>query len=274
MNSVLLRQYGLQVIMRRMKLCFVFVLCLVLFAAAAVFAQQAPLPAAPAAPSAATTKAPQAEAPINEGHERMLGVVPAFGVTNRQDAPALTTRQKFVLFARTASDPFAFVAAGLEAGISQVQNEFPEFGQGPAGLGKRYGVSLLDATSSNFFTNFAYPALLKQDPRYFRLGQGSIKHRILYSVTQEFSTKSDSADRHRVFNWSNVLGAFSTGGLSNAYYPPGERGFSLTMSRSAISLAYGAVGGLASEFWPDVNRKFFHKKAKDPAPAVQPEDGK
>lgn len=204
----------------------------------------------------------------------MLGVIPAFGVTNRQDAPPLTPKQKFSLFARAAYDPFVFVAAGLEAGIDQAENEFPEFGPGAAGFGKRYGVSLLDATSSNFFTNFAYPVLFKQDPRYFRLGKGSIKHRILYSFAQEFITKSDASDRHRVFNWSNTLGAFSTGAISNAYYPAGDRGFSLTMSRSAISILYGAVGGLASEFWPDVNRKLFHKNANDSAPAAQAPDAK
>ena len=37
-----------------------------------------------------------------------------------------------------------------------------------------------------FFSNFSYPVLLKEDPRYFRLGEGSLKHRIGYAIAQEF----------------------------------------------------------------------------------------
>jgi hypothetical protein len=147
--------------------------------------------------------------------------------------------------------------------LSQAQNEFPGYGQGAAGYGKRYGASLADQVSSNFFANFFYPVLLKEDPRYFRSGQGSIKHRIAYSLAQEFLTRTDSG--HRRFNFSNVLGAFSSGGLSNLYYPSTDRGLSLTLSRSAISLAYGSVGGLIDEFWTDIDHKLFHKHPKDPA---------
>jgi hypothetical protein len=196
-----------------------------------------------------------------EQSQRILGVVPQFGVTSREHAAALTPGQKFHLFAKSSFDPFEYVAAGFQAGLSQAQNEFPGYGQGAAGYGKRYGAGLADQVSSNFFANFFYPVLLKEDPRYFRSGQGSIKRRITYSLAQEFVTKTDSG--HRRFNFSNVLGAFSSGGLSNLYYPSSDRGFSLTMSRSAISLAYGSVGGLIDEFWTDIDRKLIHKHPKD-----------
>ena len=58
------------------------------------------------------------------------------------------------------------------------------------------------------------------------------------------------------------MGAFTSGGISNAYYPDGDRGFGLTMSRSAIALAYGMAGGLFDEFYPDIDRKLFHRKKK------------
>jgi hypothetical protein len=108
--------------------------------------------------------------------------------------------------------------------------------------------------------------LLKEDPRYFRLGEGSVKHRLGYAIVQEFVCRTDSGGRS--FSFENVLGAFSSGGLSNVYYPSSDRGLSLTMSRSAIALAYGSVGGLVDEFWPDISRKLFkkHNKAAQPAP--------
>jgi hypothetical protein len=193
-----------------------------------------------------------------EQSQRILGIVPNFGTTSRHDAPPLTAGQKFHLFAKGTVDPFNWFAIGLQAGISQAENEFPAYGQGAAGFGKRYGAALADSTSSGFFANFFYPTILKQDPRYFRLGEGTIKHRIVYSLAQEFVCRTDKGTRQ--VNLSNIFGAFTAGGVSNLYYPPSDRGFSLTMSRSAISLLYGSTGGLISEFWPDIDRTFIHKK--------------
>jgi hypothetical protein len=34
------------------------------------------------------------------------------------------------------------------------------------------------------------------------------------------------------------------------------------MSRSAIALAYGMAGGVFDEFYPDIDRKLFHRKKK------------
>lgn len=219
-------------------------------------------------PVTPSTTEQEKEIQKKEQSQRILGVAPQFFVTSRQKPRPLTPGQKFHLFVKSGFDPFAFAAAGFQAGISQATNEFPGYGQGAAGYGKRYGASFADQLSSNFFSNFAYPVLLKEDPRYFRLGHGSIKHRILYSLAQEFVTRTDKGTRR--FNYSNVLGAFTTGGLSNAYYPQNDRGFGLTLSRSAIALAYGSAGGLIDEFWFDVNEKLFHKHKKQPSTSATP----
>ena len=192
----------------------------------------------------------------NEGHERILLVVPAFGVTNRQDAPPYTVKQKFALAARQAFDPFMWISTGIQAGISQANNEFPAYGQGTIGYGKRYGAAMLDVLNGGFAST-AVCVLMKQDPRYFRLGHGSIKHRILYSLAQQVSAKSDNGTR--MFNWSNVLGTFASSGLSNAYYPGANRGFGLTMNRAAVSLLWGWTGEFTDEFGPDVSHKLFHR---------------
>jgi hypothetical protein len=105
--------------------------------------------------------------------------------------------------------------------------------------------------------------LLKEDPRYFRLGEGSIKHRIGYSLVQELICHTDRGGRS--FSFSNVLGALSAGAVSNAYYPASDRGFGLTMSRSAIAIMYGSLGGLVDEFYPDISRKLFHKHQRNEA---------
>lgn len=199
--------------------------------------------------------------------ERTLGVLPRLAVTNRKDAPPLTSKKKFQLFYKTAFDPAQFIVVGLQAGISQAEDSFPEYGQGASGYGKRYGAAFADQVSSGFFTNFAYPTLLKEDPRYFRLGEGSFKHRFGYALAQEFIAHKDGGGRS--FNWSNSLGAVSSGSVSNAYYPAADRGFALTMSRAGISLLYGSLGGLGSEFWPDINQRLHHHRKSQLEPSQQ-----
>ncbi len=155
-------------------------------------AQQASPPASNSSPSTATSSPtptqPSQTAPTKpaqssedvlkqEEKQRAFGVVPMFSMTNVKDAPPLTSRQKFHLMARTMIDPFTFLSAGLTAGIGQANNSFPGYGQGAEGFGKRYGAALADNADSNFFSNFFYPVLFKQDPRYFRMGQGSITRR-------------------------------------------------------------------------------------------------
>jgi hypothetical protein len=127
------------------------------------------------------------------------------------------------------------------------------------GYGKRYGAALADEVSAGFWSNFFYPVLLKQDPRYFRLREGS-PHRVLYGIKQEFVAHSDKGGG--IFNFSSVLGAFTAGGISNAYYPSSDRGLGLTVSRSSIALAHGTAGGLFDEFHPDIDEKLFHRRKK------------
>lgn len=195
-----------------------------------------------------------------EQSQRLLGAIPDFATTSRRSPPPLTPDQKFHLFVKSSFDPVEFGVVGLQAGISQAEDEFPEYGQGAAGFGKRYGATLADEVSSGFFANYFYPVLFKEDPRYFRLGEGSIVHRLGYALLQEVDCRTDKGKRS--FAWSNVLGAFSSGGLSNAYYPASERGFGLTMSRSAISAGYGSLGGIVNEFYPDISHWLFHRHDK------------
>jgi hypothetical protein len=219
-------------------------------------------------PGNAPSGADEKQIEKQEQSYRVMGVVPMFGTTNRQNALAMTPGEKFKLFVRSAFDPVNFAVIGVQAGISQASNSFPAYGQGVAGYGKRYGAAFTDSVSAGFFSNFFYPTLLKQDPRYFRLGEGTIKHRIWYSMKQEFVAHTDSGGR--AFHFSNVLGALTAGGISNAYYPEADRGFELTLSRSGIALLYGTVGGVFSEFWPEIQRKILHKNKPDMAGAFNP----
>ncbi len=73
-----------------------------------------------------------------------------------------------------------------------------------------------------------------------------------------------------MFSFSNVLGAFTAGTISNAYYPDSDRGVGLTVSRASIALGYGCLGNIFLEFWPDIDQKLFHKKENPNHPSEPP----
>jgi hypothetical protein len=235
-------------------------------------AQVAPSQPAPAAaPSPAKTKTEEEkEIEKKEQSQRLLGVLPQFSVTDRHQAPPLTAGEKFHLFAKSAFDPVEFGVVGLQAGVSQAEDEFPGYGQGAEGYAKRYGASFADEVSSAFWSDYFWATTLKEDPRYFRMGHGPFLRRLGYALVQAYYCRTDKGNRS--FNWANSLGALTSGGLSNVYYPQSDRGFELTMSRTGIALLYGTVGGLPDEFWPDIRQKLFHRRHAPPdlTPAKTP----
>lgn len=195
-----------------------------------------------------------------KGEDHIFGIVPAYSITDARKLPPLKSKDKFKLFARGTLDPFPVFVYAMQAGIEQANDAHSGYGQGAAGYARRFGAALGDGTSARFFSTYAFPSILHQDPRYFRKGEGSGRSRIAYSLSRSFITRSDSGASQP--NWSNMLGKFAGAGLSNLYYPAEDRGASLTLSRVAISLGYQALGNVAIEFWPEIQRKFFGGKKK------------
>jgi hypothetical protein len=67
-----------------------------------------------------------------------------------------------------------------------------------------------------------------------------------------------------------VLGNLAAGGISNLYYPASDRGADLTLERGFTVTAYGALGGVFNEFWPDVARKIFKQRLAKLQPIAPP----
>jgi hypothetical protein len=194
-----------------------------------------------------------------EEQQHLLGVVPSFNVVYDSFAPPLNPRQKFELAIKISVNPYQFALIGAVAAIGQAQNSFPEYGQGWKGYGKRYGAAYFDAFDGNIIGNAALPVLLHQDPRYYRMGNGSKKKRFLYAVALVAVSKGDNGKWQP--GYSNILGNLAAGGISNLYYPASDRGFGLTVERGMTVTAEGAIANIIQEFVPDFQRRFFHKKA-------------
>ena len=231
-------------------------------------------PAMPDVPNTAApgTKNPQASEPPlpekekdKEGKERIFGIFPAFNVSNQVSPVPLTTGQKFHLFARSTYDPVTLIAPVLKVPILQAVEGDSGFGTGFGGFAKRYGVSLADGTSSRFFRQFLFPAMLKEDPRFFRRGQGNFGSRLGYSLSRLFVTRTDSG--RNTFNWSRLLGSAASSSLSNAYYPESQRGKTTTLFSFGLSYLSEAGANVVKEFSPDISRKLSRKKSPEPTPS-------
>jgi hypothetical protein len=193
-----------------------------------------------------------------EEQQRVLGVVPNFNITYRSDAVSLTAKQKMQLALRSTIDPFTFAAAFLVAGYHEALDDDTGFGWGIEGFGKRSGAAYLDAFNGTIIGNGILPAVLRQDPRYFRMGHGSKTHRLLYAMATTVICKHDNTGRWEP-NYSNVGGNIIAGAISNLYYPSSNSGWGQTITNGLTVTAEGTIGGVFDEFWPDISRKLFHK---------------
>ncbi len=174
-----------------------------------------------------------------EEKQRLVGIIPNFFTSYIHDAAPLNWKQKFSLTARSAFDPVVYIGVAFGAGIEQATNAYPGYGQGAAGYRKRYAATFADGRVSDFLTNALFPALLRQDPRYFYRGPGSFKSRLGHAVISVFVTRSDSG--RAVPNSSYFLGDMCSAALSNLYYPKANRGGNLVFTNAAVGLA-GRVG--------------------------------
>lgn len=199
-----------------------------------------------------------AQAQVHEQEQqRILGFLPNYYTSYIWKAVPMTTKLKFKLALRTATDPLTFVVVAGVAGVEQAHKTFPGYGQGSEGYAKRYGASYADTVSGRMFGSAIFPALLHQDPRYFYQGSGTARSRLLYALLSTVVCRGDNGRLEP--NYSHVLGSFAAAGLSNLYRSPQDRQASLTFRNGLIITGSGAV--------VNILREFFSRKLTSSVPA-------
>src|SRR5664279_1893577 len=209
-----------------------------------------------------TTEEVAAEQIKVQEQQKLLAVIPNYYATYVADAAPMNPKQKFELSWKLAIDPTSFLIAGIIAGGEQANDSLAGYGQGAAGYGNRFGAAYGDFFIGTYISNAILPSILKQDPRYFYKGTGTIKSRILYALEMSVVTKGDNGRWQP--NYSGLLGSLATGGISNLYYPEGSRnGFETTLNNTLIGIGTSAGVNILQEF---VFRKVTPKKR----PVVDP----
>jgi len=195
-----------------------------------------------------------------EEKQRILDIVPNFNTVENGQAVALSKGEKARLAVRGAIDPFNFVGAVVLAGFSEVEDEDKGFGWGPEGFGKRTGAHVADIVDGTMLSSAVYPILLHQDPRFFRKGTGAVRARVRHALLAALICHGDNGKLQP--NYSNVLGNFSAGLISNLYYPADETGVRLSLVNSSVNLVEGALGNVGLEFSPDIAQWWKRRRQK------------
>jgi hypothetical protein len=191
-----------------------------------------------------------APAPVDT---HIFGVLPNYRtVEGSQPFSPLTARQKLRIATKDTIDGPSYVLAAAFAGLYQLENQNPSFGQGLKGYGRRYVSAIADQDIGNYMTEGFIPVLLREDPRFFRSGQGKTMSRIAHAASGVVVSKTDKGTR--TFNFSEFLGNGVTASIGNSYYPD-EVGFRPTMERMFTQIGTDAFSNVLKEFWPDFKRR-------------------
>lgn len=190
--------------------------------------------------------------------QRLLGVLPNHNFAE-SSAPfhPIGPKDKFTI---AMKDAFDYPGIPLSAGfalIYQIENANPSFGQGMKGYGRRFAASYSDQVIADVMAEGAIPSLFHQDPRYFRLGSGSVMHRTLYALTRIVVAHSDTGKW--TFNYGEWIGNSAAIAISNAYYPD-SRDAAGNASRLGMQVGTDVLTNVLKEFWPDIRNKMHRHK--------------
>src|SRR5580658_10348981 len=138
-------------------------------------------------PAATPDPTVQPGPPTAEPDKRVFGVLPNYRTAEDNGIyQPITSHQKLVIATKDTLDYPLFLLGGAFAGLAQLTDQHPDFGQGVKGFAHRYATAYADQAVGNYMTEGILPILFKEDPRYFRRGKGrgSTWYRTYYAATR------------------------------------------------------------------------------------------
>jgi hypothetical protein len=166
----------------------------------------------------------------------------------------LTKHQKFQHWIKRTYSPYTIAGVTFDATWAQMWGDWPQYGGGMQGWGKRFGATLADTETRTFFGQFLFPVMFHQDPRYFPSQKQGLIPRAWYAATRVLVTRRDGDGN--TFNTSEFAAVMATASVQNAYYPRRDKGFTETMNRFVGGVGSDATSNILREFWPDIKKAF------------------
>lgn len=169
----------------------------------------------------------------------------------------ITGSERMSWFVNSTVGPQTLTVGLLSAGIGTARNAPQEYGGSWEGFGKRYGMRLTGVATGNAM-EAGFGALWGEDPRYFRANQQPFGGRIKNVVAMTFLAHDRTG---RIMPaYARYIATPGNNFLSNTWRADSEA----TSQAALVRTMWGFVGLMGKnafiEFWPDVQRKVFHKK--------------
>lgn len=187
---------------------------------------------------------------------------PSFNAASTSSSDArqpITARQRIDWVVRGTIGPESLAAGLFSAGWGTLFNQPKTYGPHWEGFGDRYGMRLTGIVTSNV-TEAGLGAIWGEDPRYTRDEGAPFGHRLGHAVKMTFLAQN--RDGRLMPAYARMIAIPGTNFMSNSWRAPGDD----TADRAAIRTGLGFLGRFGGntfdEFWPDVQRKVFHRGAR------------
>src|ERR1700733_4293726 len=219
--------------------------CSILLLASAVFAQQKLMPGTLAS----------AAAPESDEETSPSSFNPASSSSSDARRP-ITAKDRIDWIVKGTIGPEAVAGEVFGAGWDTLFNSPKYYGTHWEGFGNRLGMSVAGTAVSNTM-EAGLGAIWGEDPRYVRDPGAPFSHRIGHAVKMTFMAQD--RDGQVRLAYARFIAIPGSNFLSNAWRAPGDD----TAATAAVRTGLGFLSRFGSntfeEFWPDVNRKLFHR---------------
>jgi hypothetical protein len=180
-----------------------------------------------------------------EEHQRVLGFIPNFYVSYDKHPVPLTSKLKFKLALKVATDPVTVAGTGVIAAVDQASH-YPDFVEGVKGYEQRVGSVYVNGLTDIMVGGAILPSILHQDPRYFYQGTGTRKSRWIHALSSPIICRGDNGKWQP--NYSSIGGYLASGAIANAYYPETNRGPGLLSRIFVIDISANVAKSVLQEF--------------------------
>jgi hypothetical protein len=177
------------------------------------------------------------------------------GKTQDQFTP-LTRKERLKVYAKDLLSPFHFLMAGASAGITQLQNVPPEWGQGAEGYGRRFANYYAYATTSSML-QMAGEDIMHEDNLYYGSGEHGVWRRVKYAVKSSVLARSDDGTQH--LSVSQIGSTAGAAFISRLWQPRSNNSAGDGAVSFGISMATNAGVNVIREFLPDITRHVFRR---------------
>ena len=196
-------------------------------------------------------------APVADPTEGMgcfrLTLLVFYGGELAAQPPPFTNRERVRLYVRELTGPETLGRTAAVALLAQARDLPPDWPQGARGLGYRagsyYGLVAVDSS-----IKLGAGALLGEDTRYKRMGEGSTARRLMHALISTVVWRTPEGSIRPALARTGAL--YGSSMIAMTWYPERYTAFGDGLRIANYRLAYSAGFNMFREYWPDIRRLF------------------